>query len=72
MLLLCIMHVFNFCQEHEGLFWVVYEGLQPGIYDSWPKTASQVNGVSGSSHKKFATFFSAVDSFTEYCTVKRE
>lgn len=32
----------------------------------------QVNGVSGSSHKKFSTFYSVVDSFSDYCTFKSE
>lgn len=31
-----------------------------------------MNGISRSSHKKFATFFDAFDSFTTYCAMKLE
>lgn len=58
--------------DQKGPFWVVYVGIQPGSYDSWPKAAMQVNKVPHSSHKKFATFFEAFDSFTAYCIFKSE
>lgn len=63
---------FNWFQDQRGPFWVVFEGRQPGIYDSWPKAKYQVNGFSGSCHKKFPTLYEAVDSFTEYCTFKTQ
>lgn len=50
---------------------MVYEGIQPGIYGPWAKAALQVNGISGSSHKKFAPL-DAFDCFTAYCTFKSE
>lgn len=59
-------------QEQKGPFWVVYEDLRSGIYDSWPKATLQVNGAPRSSHKKFATFFETLHSFTAYCAFKSE
>lgn len=56
---------FGFPSDQKGPFWVVYEGREPGVYDSWPKAKYQVNGVSGSCHKKFSTLYEAIDSFTD-------
>lgn len=59
-------------QDQKGPFWIVYEALQPGLKDSWPKAGSQVSVVFLSSSKMFVTFFDAFDSFTTYCTFKSE
>lgn len=56
--------------DQKGPFWVVYESLWHGIYHYWPKATLQVNEVPRISHKKFATFFEALDNFTGYCTFK--
>lgn len=52
-------------QDQKRLLWV-NEGLQPGVYDSWPKATLQVNGISRSFYKKFVKFSDIVDSFTGY------
>ena len=35
-------------------FYVVWEGLQPGVYDNWTEASQQVQGVHGAKYKAFA------------------
>lgn len=49
---------------------VLSEDRHWDMYYSWPKVKYQVNGVSGSRHKKFSTLNEVVDSFTVCCTFK--
>ena len=34
-------------------YYVVWQGRQPGIYDSWPECQEQVQGVAGAQYKSF-------------------
>lgn len=35
-------------------YYVVWEGVQPGVYDSWAKAGPMVQGVTGAKYKSFA------------------
>ena len=39
--------------QEKGKKYVVYEGREPGIYDSWPECKQQVDRFSGNCHKSF-------------------
>lgn len=43
--------------DERGSFWVVFEGRQPDIYNSWPKAKYQINCVSGNCHKKSLSLY---------------
>jgi ribonuclease HI len=36
-------------------YYVVWEGVKPGIYDNWPDANLQVQGVNGAKYKSFAS-----------------
>ncbi|MDE6513596.1 MAG: ribonuclease H family protein [Muribaculaceae bacterium] len=44
-------------------FYVVWEGLAPGIYDSWEECQQQVIGVKGARFKAFNTIEQATEAF---------
>ncbi len=44
-------------------FYVVWEGLSPGIYDSWEECEAQVRGVTGARYKAFPDIESATAAF---------
>lgn len=44
-------------------YYVVWKGLQPGIYRSWTDCERQVKGVEGSSYKSFKTAEEAEEAF---------
>ena len=44
-------------------FYVVWEGLAPGIYDSWEECQQQVIGVKGARYKAFSTIEQATEAF---------
>ncbi len=44
-------------------FYVVWEGLAPGIYDSWEECQQQVTGVKGARFKAFNTIEQATEAF---------
>jgi ribonuclease HI len=36
-----------------GKFYVVWQGLHPGVYDSWDKCKAQIDGFNGAQYKSF-------------------
>lgn len=44
-------------------FYVVWQGLAPGIYDSWEECEHQVRGFAGAKYKSFNTIEEATDAF---------
>lgn len=44
-------------------FYVVWEGLSPGIYDSWDECRAQVEGVAGARFKAFTSIEEATAAF---------
>lgn len=44
-------------------FYVVWEGLSPGIYDSWEECHAQVNGFKGARYKAFNSIEEATEAF---------
>lgn len=47
-------------------FYVVFEGEQPGIYDTWEECKTQVNGVAGAKYKAFDTCEEATVAYRKY------
>jgi len=43
-------------KKPKNQYYVVWEGHQTGIYDSWEKCRKQVEGYTGAKYKGFATF----------------
>lgn len=46
-------------------FYVVWQGVEPGIYDSWDACKAQVFGYEGAQYKSFATRAEAEKAFSE-------
>ena len=46
-------------------YYVVWNGLKPGIYDSWDECKKQVNAVEGARYKSFPTLNEAEFAFRE-------
>lgn len=44
-------------------FYVVFEGYQPGIYDSWEECRAQIEGYSGASYKSYDSCEDATMAF---------
>lgn len=44
-------------------FYVVWEGREPGVYDSWEECEAQVNGYPGAKYKSFSSQADAVAAF---------
>jgi ribonuclease HI len=44
-------------------YYVVWEGLQPGVYDNWEEAGAQVKGVHGAKYKSFASKSDAEKAF---------
>lgn len=44
-------------------FYVVWEGRDPGVYDSWEECEAQVNGYPGAKYKSFSSQADAVAAF---------
>lgn len=44
-------------------YYVVWRGVEPGIYDSWDESKKQIDGFEGALYKSFATKEEAVDAF---------
>lgn len=44
-------------------FYVVWEGREPGIYDSWEDCLEQVEGFPGAKYKSYATQAAATEAF---------
>lgn len=50
---------------NKNKFYVVWQGLNPGIYSSWEECLLQVKGVQGAKYKGFATREEAEVAFSE-------
>lgn len=46
-------------------FYVVWNGVEPGVYDSWDKCKAQVQGYDGAIYKSFPTREAAEKAFNE-------
>ncbi len=46
-------------------FYVVWNGVEPGVYDSWDKCKAQVQGYDGAIYKSFPTLEQANKAFDE-------
>lgn len=44
-------------------YYVVWEGVKPGIYDNWPEASLQVQGFTGAKYKSFASKAEAAQAF---------
>ncbi len=44
-------------------FYVVWEGYQPGIYDSWEECKNQIEGYHGAKYKAFSSCEEATEAF---------
>ncbi len=51
-------------------YYVVFEGYQPGIYDSWEECAAQVNGYKGASYRSFDSCEEATQAFRKKMDVE--
>lgn len=49
--------------SYKRKFYVVWQGLAPGIYDSWEECKAQTEGVPGARFKSFATAEDAIEAF---------
>ena len=48
-------------------YYVVWEGLAPGIYDSWEECQLQVKNYKGAKYKSFPTKDAAIKAFRAGC-----
>jgi ribonuclease HI len=46
-------------------FYAIVKGVQPGVYDSWPKAEAQVKGFNGAVYKSFADIDNAEAWYAE-------
>jgi ribonuclease HI len=44
-------------------YYVVWKGLNPGVYDTWDESKKQIDGFEGALYKSFATKEEAVEAF---------
>lgn len=51
-------------------FYVVWEGLQPGIYDSWEECKAQVDGYKGAKYRAYDTCEAATAAFRKKMDVE--
>ncbi|MDR1200415.1 MAG: ribonuclease H family protein [Tannerellaceae bacterium] len=49
----------------KGKFYVVWKGLNPGVYDNWEDCKRQVEGQEGARYKSFASRQEAVDALEQ-------
>jgi ribonuclease HI len=54
----------------KGKFYVVWKGLNPGIYDNWEDCKKQVEGQEGAVYKSFASRQEAVDALEKGYTFR--
>ncbi|KAF7341863.1 hypothetical protein MSAN_02041900 [Mycena sanguinolenta] len=50
----------------RGVFWVVFEGCQRGIYAEWNMANEATIGASGNSHRRLRGWDTAVDALTKH------
>jgi ribonuclease HI len=54
-------------------FYVVWEGITPGVYTRWLDCKKQVDGFEGAKYKSFSTFEEAEEAFDKgYYQIKKE
>ena len=44
-------------------WYVVWKGLEPGVYDTWPECKRQIDGFEGARYKSFETQVQAVEAY---------
>ena len=44
-------------------FYVVWEGRNPGVYDSWPEAQDQIEGFPGARYKSYSSQEEAIEAF---------
>ena len=49
----------------KNKYYVVWKGLNPGVYDNWAECKAQVEGQDGAKHKSFETEEEATKAFNE-------
>ena len=49
--------------QHKHRYYVVWSGLEPGVYDSWQECQLQVTGVKGARYKSFPSRDEAVAAY---------
>lgn len=47
----------------KGKYYVVWKGLNPGIYDNWAEAKMQIDGVDGAKYKSFSSREEAFSAF---------
>lgn len=47
----------------KNKYYVVWQGIEPGVYDSWSECRQQVNGVEGARYKSFDNLNDAVEAY---------
>lgn len=47
----------------KNKYYVVWKGLNPGVYDNWAECKMQVEGQEGAKYKSFETREEAVEAF---------
>lgn len=52
-------------RKKKNNYYVVWEGHQPGIYDSWEKCQAQINGYANARYKGFENLSQAEKAFSE-------
>lgn len=48
---------------HKNKYYVVWAGVEPGVYDSWAECHLQINGYPGARYKSFSTREEAVEAY---------
>ncbi|MDR0750636.1 MAG: ribonuclease H family protein [Tannerellaceae bacterium] len=54
----------------KGKFYVVWKGLNPGVYDNWEDCKKQVDGQEGAKYKSFASRQEAADALEKGYTFR--
>jgi ribonuclease HI len=54
----------------KGKFYVVWKGLNPGVYDNWEDCKKQVEGQEGARYKSFASRQEAVEALEKGYTLR--
>src|SRR5689334_11448501 len=49
--------------KEKNKYYVVWQGLSPGIYKSWDDCQKQINGFAGAKYKGFKTYEAAIEAF---------
>jgi ribonuclease HI len=44
-------------------WYVVWKGIEPGVYETWPECKQQIDGFEGARYKSFETQIQAVEAF---------